>query len=136
MEGAINIWLPKEGFISNNTYFVNSNPYTTLLNLANTMVPITITAYNSGDNSLYLAASRGYARTNFIVPDLAAPGINIVAPTLNHGFTEVTGTSAAAAHTTGIAALMLEWGVLRENHLRMNSLVIGKTFNKRGQKRS
>lgn len=126
LEGAINIWLPKEGFISNNTYFVNSNPYTTLLNLANTMVPITITAYNSGDNSLYLAASRGYARTNFIVPDLAAPGINIVAPTLNHGFTEVTGTSAAAAHTTGIAALMLEWGVLRENHLRMNSLVIGK----------
>jgi len=110
---GFNIWLPMEGFISNNTYFIRSDPYTTILSLGNSIVPITVTAYNPEKDSLYLNASRGYTRIGIIKPDIAAPGVNILSPTLDQGFAEVTGSSPAAAHTAGVAAMILEWGIVR-----------------------
>lgn len=137
-EGNLNIsyhiWLPMEDFISENTFFVRSNIYTTILSLGNATVPITVTGYNVEDDSLYLNASRGYTRTNVIKPDIAAPGVNIVSPTLNHEFSLVTGTSASAAHTTGVAALLLEWGIVRGAYPNLNSLDM-KIFMIRGARR-
>ncbi|BCN31996.1 S8 family peptidase [Anaeromicropila herbilytica] len=129
-----NVWLPMEGFIANDTYFLQSNPYTTILSLGNGVEPITVTAYNHVDGSLYLNASRGYTRTDYVKPDIAAPGVNIVSPTLNQGFAEVTGTSPAAAHTAGVAAMILEWAVVRGNLPSINNADI-KILMIRGAKR-
>ncbi|MDF2610445.1 MAG: hypothetical protein K0R92_1919 [Lachnospiraceae bacterium] len=118
---GFHLWLPMEGFISNSTYFIRSDPNTTILSFGNSIVPITITAYNPEDGSLYLNASRGYTRIGTIKPEITAPGVNIVSPTIDQGFTEVTGTSPAAAHTAGIAAMILEWGVVRGNQPIMNT---------------
>lgn len=123
---GFNAWLPMDGFISDETYFIRSNPYTTILSLGNSDIPITVTAYNTGDDSLYLNASRGYTRLGIIKPDIAAPGVNIVGPDLNQGFLEYTGTSTAAAHTAGIAALLLEWGSIWGNLPEINTVVIKK----------
>jgi subtilisin family serine protease len=112
---SFHIWLPMGSFISNETYFIRSNPYTTLLSFANANEPITATAYNFLNNSLSIDASRGYTRSGNIKPDIAAPGVNIISPTLNKNFTEVTGTSPAAAHTAGVAAMILEWGIVKKN---------------------
>jgi subtilisin family serine protease len=131
---GFHIWLPMQGFISDNTYFIRSDPFTTILSLGNATVPITVTAYNVEDDSLYLNASRGYTRVGAIKPEIAAPGVNITSPTLDQGFTEVTGTSASAAHTTGIAAMMLEWAIVRGNQSTMNTLDM-KIFMIRGARR-
>jgi subtilisin family serine protease len=131
---GFNIWLPMQGFISDNTYFIRSDPNTTILSLGNATAPITMTAYNVEDDSLYLNASRGYTRIGIVKPDVAAPGVNIISPTLDQGFAEATGTSASAAHATGIAAMLLEWAIVRGNQPTMNTLDM-KIFMIRGARR-
>lgn len=127
-------WLPMSGFISENTYFIRSDPYITILSLGNARVPITVTAYNAEDDSLYLNASRGYTRIGVIKPEIAAPGVNIMAPTPDQGFATVTGTSASAAHATGVAAMLLEWAIVRGNQPSLNTLDM-KIFMIRGARR-
>ncbi len=133
--GVFHMWLPMGDFISEDTYFVQSNPYTTITSPGNSLVPITVTAYNPENSILYQNASKGYSRINEIKPDLAAPGVNINSPTLEQGFAPVTGTGAAAAHTTGVAALMLEWGIVKNNYPGMDTVEV-KKFLIRGAKRS
>ncbi len=111
----LNSWLPVRTFIGEDTYFIRSSPYTTLTSPGNVFIPIVATAYDNLNDSLYIAASRGFTRTGRIAPSLAAPGVNLIGPALDNGYTRMTGTSVAAAHTAGIAAMLLEWGLVREN---------------------
>lgn len=119
---GFDIWLPMEGFISDNTYFIRSDPYTTILSLGNSINPLTVTAYNQVDDSLYQNSSRGYTRINRIKPEVAAPGVDVTGPTLDGGFAPYTGTSVSAAHAAGIAALIYEWGVVRGNFPAMSTI--------------
>lgn len=135
LQGSFHIWLPMNGFILGNTYFVQSDPYTTITSPGNSLVPITVTAYSSENNNLYQRASRGYSRIGTIKPELAAPGVNILSPTLDHGFTEISGTGAAAAHTAGVTALILEWGIVRGNYPGIDSVEV-KKFLIRGANRN
>ena len=59
-----------------------------------------------------------------INPNFAAPGVNLIGPTLNNGYTTFSGTSVAAAHNTGLAALLLEWGVSLGNFTNLSSIEI------------
>jgi subtilisin family serine protease len=135
LEGSFHIWLPMNGFISENTYFIQSDPYTTITSPGNSLVPITVTAYNPVNNNLYQRASRGFTRIGVVKPDFAAPGVNIQAPTLDHGFAPISGTGAAAAHTTGVTAILLEWGIVRNNYPGIDSVEV-KKFLIRGADRS
>lgn len=135
LPGSFHIWLPMGNFISQDTYFIQSNPYTTITSPGNALVPITATAYNPMTSTLYQNASKGYTRINEIKPELAAPGVNITAPDLEHGFTVMTGTSAAAAHTAGITAMFLEWGIVKGNYLGIDTVEV-KKFLIRGAKQS
>ena len=116
--------LPMGDFITNDTFFIRPDIYTTVLSPGSARNSISVTAYNPSNDNLYINSSRGYTRFGNVKPELAAPGVNYVAPNLEQGFEEYTGTSVAAAHTTGIAALMLEWGVVQGNYPLMNSNVI------------
>lgn len=135
LKGAFHIWLPTDNFISDNTYFLNPDPNTTVTSPGNSIVPITVTAYNSSNGSLYQYAGKGYSTSNDITPNLAAPGVNIKCPSLNHSFTTMTGTSAAAAHTTGITAMILEWSIVQNNYPDIDTVAI-KNFLIRGAMRS
>jgi hypothetical protein len=46
---GFHIWLPMGKFISDNTYFVRSDPYTTLLSPGNIGEVVIITSYNAED---------------------------------------------------------------------------------------
>jgi subtilisin family serine protease len=135
IKGAFHLWLPVNGIITENTYFVNASPNTTITSPGNCNIPITVTAYNSATGTLYQNSGRGFSTSNIINPDLAAPGVNIKAPSLNHSYSSLTGTSAATAHTAGIAALLLEWCVVKNNYPDVDTFSL-KKFLIRGAKRS
>ncbi len=130
-----NIWLPMNNFITPDTYFIRSDPYVTLLSISTAPIPITVTAYNDADDSLYMNAGRGYTRLGDTKPDIAAPGVGIIAPDLNHGFVAVSGTSASAAHTAGAAAMLFEWGIINGRYPDMNTQDM-KVFMIRGARRN
>ena len=118
---GFHIWLPMGDFISRDTYFIQPNIYTTVLAPGTAFLPITVTAYNPVNNNLYVNSSRGYTRDNTVKPELAAPGVGYLAPTLHKTFEPVTGTSVSAAHTAGVVALILEWGTVRGNDPGMDT---------------
>lgn len=131
---GFHIWLPMGDFITNDTYFIQPNIYTTVLSPGTAPSPITVTAYNPQNGNLYVNSSRGYTRTNIVKPELAAPGVNYIAPTLAQTFTTYSGTSVATAHMAGIAALLLEWGTVRGNQPGMDTLAV-KSYLIRGARR-
>jgi subtilisin family serine protease len=132
---GFHVWLPMNDFISADTYFIQSDIYTTTMSPGNSLIPITVTAYNPANGILYVNASRGYSRSNAIKPELAAPGVDYIAPSLAGEYVSYTGTGVAAAHATGIVALTLEWGVVKDNQPGLDTLEI-KKYLIRGAKRS
>ena len=134
LTSSFHIWLPMGDFITTDTYFIQPNIYTTVLAPGTASAPITVTAYNPLNNNLYVNSGRGYTRTFTIKPELAAPGVNYIAPTLEQTFTTYTGTSVATAHMAGIASLLLEWGSVRGNQPGLDSIAV-KNYLIRGAKR-
>lgn len=109
------MWLPVEGLISQDTYFLEPSPYTTVTAPGDARNSITATAYQHRDGSIYIAAGRGYTPNGMVTPHLAAPGVNVKVPLVRGGFGIRSGTSISAAQTAGIAALLFEWAIIRDN---------------------
>ena len=109
------MWLPVQGLISAETYFLESTPYSTVTSPGDSSRSITAAAYQYRDNSLFFQAGRGFTPNDQVTPDLAAPGVDLIIPVLNGGFGVGSGSSLAAAITAGAAALVLEWAIVRGN---------------------
>ena len=135
LKGDFHIWLPSGDFLSKDTFFNNAVPENTVTSPGNSNVPIAVTAYNSINDTIYSSAGRGYSVSGVVAPVLAAPGVNIKCPTLNHEFTLIDGTGAAAAHAAGITAMVLEWSFVEGNLPGMDTVGI-KKFLIRGARRS
>lgn len=127
ISGIFHMWLPVEGFIKEGTYFLKSDPDTTITEPANAATPITVSTYNHVNDSIYIHSSRGYARSGLVKPDLAAPGVNVFGPGLSPAadsnefpMTRRTGSSVAAAHVAGAIADLFTWGIVRGNDLAMS----------------
>lgn len=131
IHGEYHMWLPIKGFISEETFFLKSNPNTIITEPGNAQLIMTIGAYNHRNNSLYIHSSRGYNRQNAIKPDLTAPGVNISIP----GSSSFSGTSVAAAHAAGACANILSWAFVGQNDLFMNTAT-AKAFLVRGARRN
>jgi len=134
LTSTYNIWLPIQSFLPGEVYFTQPDPYYTLTSPGNASIPIVVTAYDYTNNSLYLNASRGYTRIDTINPSLAAPGVNLVVPGPNNTYTTATGTSLAAAHTAGVAAMILQWGIETGYYTILDSIEI-KNLLIRGARR-
>jgi subtilisin family serine protease len=113
--GRYNAWLPLKQFLSGDTYFLNSNPSTTLTEPGAAERVISVGAYNHITDASYVASGRGYTATGLIKPDFVAPGVDVYGVRAGGGYTTRTGTSVAAAHAAGAAALLLTWGVTDGN---------------------
>ena len=113
--GRYNAWLPLKQFLSGDTYFLNSNPSTTLTEPGAAERVISVGAYNHITDASYAASGRGYTATGLVKPDFVAPGVDVYGVRAGGGYTTRTGTSVAAAHAAGAAALLLTWGVTAGN---------------------
>ena len=121
---SFHLWLPNRSFIPDDTYFLRPDPDTLITGPGNASYPITVGAYDHTTGGIYIHSSRGFSRSGVIKPELAAPGVGTL-----------TGTSAAAAHVAGAAAILLNWGILQGNDPYMNSSTI-KTYLIRGADRN
>ena len=132
---TFHLWLPVRGFISDETYFLRPDPDTTITDPGNAQYPITVTAYDHTRNSIYIHASRGYSRSGQIKPDLAAPGVNILGASASGiRLTRMSGTSVAAAHLAGAAAILLHWGLLDGSYPYLNTPVLKSIFVRGAQR--
>lgn len=108
-ESSFNMWMPLRQFLQQDTYFLRPTPDNTLTAPGSTETVMTMTAYNHLNGSIYANASRGYNTSGLVKPDLAAPGVNVSGPGLRNNFVRRSGTSVAAAHSTGMMAQFLQW---------------------------
>src|SRR5699024_3653518 len=53
--------------------------------------------------------------SNEVKPDITAPGVGIMTAAPGGGYGTRTGTSFAAPFVTGVAALMMQWGIVEKN---------------------
>jgi len=73
-------------------------------------------AYNAYNDSLAFFSGRGYPRNETsIKPDLVAPGVDITSCAPGGGYRTMSGTSMATPFVTGSVALLMEWGIVRNN---------------------
>lgn len=121
IKGGYDAWLPIRSFLSQDTYFLNSTPETTLTAPSDASRPISVGAYNHVTGGIYIESGRGYTADNRVKPDIVAPGVNVFGIKNGGGYTYRTGTSIAAAHVAGAAALLLTWGVTERNSVLMGT---------------
>jgi len=119
-DGNYHAWLPLTGFIDPETVFLRPTPNFTIVTPATAQGIIICGAYNSVSKNLYPPSSWGPTRIPSIAPHLVAPGEN-VGGVFPSGYGTMSGTSVAAAITTGACALMLQWGIVEKNDVHLNS---------------
>lgn len=130
--GTFNMWLNMKKLMGSDTYFLNSNPDTTLLEPSSDERVISVGSYNHRTGSADIDSGRGYNAKGVVKPDVVAPGVNVIWPPYDnninsnsvnvHGVMRVmSGTSVAAAHVAGMAALLLQWGVTDGNNRLMGN---------------
>ncbi len=114
LDGTIDAYLPLSSIGYPDVEFVAPDPNYTIVVPGTASSVITCGAYNDTDNSLYINSSWGPTRLPMSSPDLVAPGVRVtgIYPT---GEGIMSGTSVAAAITTGACALMLQWGIVEGN---------------------
>lgn len=122
--GQYYFYLPSASARSAATGFYLPTPEVTLTIPSTAAKVITVGAYDSAYDAYADFSGRGLAqaaRTVGVVtggvtkPDLAAPGVAVLAPDIYGGFVPVTGTSFATPIVAGSAALLMEWGIVRGN---------------------
>lgn len=114
--GSYDLWLPGQSVIGSGTGFLYPTEDTTLTIPSTASKVISVGAYNAAFNNYAPFSGRGFTRMEHRVkPDLAAPGVNVISAAPGGGYTSKSGTSMASPFVTGSCALLMEWGILRDN---------------------
>lgn len=115
-DGHWDMWLPASGVRNQNTRFLTSTPDRTLTIPATALKVVTVGAYNASTRQPASFSGRGFTwNTNFVKPDLVAPGVDITSCAPGGGYTSRTGTSMATPFVTGSCSLLMQWGIIDGN---------------------
>ena len=136
VNGKFDVWGPTTEAGGSTSYFLNSTVDTTLTTPSTSQLVTSVGAYNHVTGQIAPFSGRGFGRNNKVIkPDLVAPGVEITSASHTTSvYRTLSGTSMATPHVTGGAALMMEWGIVRQN----NTFLYGenlKTYLIRGATR-
>ncbi len=126
------MYLPSREARSSRTAFLRPTPQATFTIPSTASRVITVGAYDSTYQAYADFSGRGYGGNERgsqngvigtragivgtgIKPDIVAPGVGILAPSIYGGYEAFTGTSFATPIVAGAAALLMEWGIVRGN---------------------
>lgn len=135
--GQFHIWLPMQGFLTEDTGFLRPDPDITITDPGNAPLLLTVSTYNHVTGSLYIHSSRGFTATGQIKPDFAAPGVEVQGPGISPGTSRLsrqTGSSVATAITAGAVACLFSWGFTQGNDTTLTSISV-KSILIRGAER-
>lgn len=111
VEGAYEMWLPSENVLNRGTGFLYPSETGTFTIPSTASRVISVGAYDARTFTYAPFSGRGRESLTRMKPDLAAPGVEISAPTTAGAYAAFTGTSFATPFVTGAAALMMQWGI-------------------------
>lgn len=118
VSGEFQMWLPSEGVLNRGTGFLYPTNNMTLTIPSTASRVISVGAYNGLTFGYADFSGRGSLSrwgANVVKPDIVAPGVDIMTTAAGGGYAAVSGTSFATPFATGGAALMMEWGIIRNN---------------------
>lgn len=131
VDGRYWSWLPQRSLLSEETKFLSPSQYTTLTIPSTAINVISVAYYNQNNNATVGNSGRGFTRDNRIKPDIAAGGINALVAAPGGGTKTMSGSSVAAAVTSGCCALIMQWGIVNGNSPRLYATEI-RTYLIRG----
>ncbi len=114
-DGNYEMWLPVAQANNEKTRFLNPSLEGTITIPATAKKVISVGAYDARRMQEAGFSGRGNYKNCLKKPELVAPGVEIVAALPGGGTTSRNGTSMAVPFVSGAAALLLEWGIVREN---------------------
>ncbi len=121
VNGRYDIWLPSAVVLNDNTRFLDNSANNTLTIPSTARRAVSVGAYDPRREAYGDFSGRGIDNNTFAgnflytKPDVVAPGVDVVLEAGKPGERSVTGTSFATPFVTGIAALLMEWGIVRGN---------------------
>lgn len=124
--GQYYLYLPAAAGRNSRTMFYRPTPQVSLTIPGTASKVITVGAYDYTYDTYAEFSGRGYVNADrtigvvtagLVKPDLVAPGVEILAPDVYGGYAGFTGTSFATPIVAGSAALLMEWGIVRENDI-------------------
>ena len=110
------MWLPMQQLTGGNVFFLRSSPDITITSPGSVRQVITAGGYQVSDRSIFTDSGRGYTTSGEIKPDFVAPAVEVYGPGLRGNYVKLTGTSAAAAVTTGAVAQIMQWALVEQNN--------------------
>lgn len=134
-DGKIELWLPTIEEVTEKTYFTNPDLYATLTIPCTAKKIIRAAGYNAALGNIADFSGSGFENLSLPIPDIAAPAVNIPAPRVGGGYDLFTGTSFAAPFVTGAVALIMEWGISRQNSPFLYGEII-KAYLRSGARRN
>lgn len=113
VDGVVHLWLPGQAVVGESAAFLLPAEDTTLTIPSTAFKVLSVGAFDSRYLTMASFSGRGYTRNDqFVKPDVVAPGVDIMSTSPGGGYTIRSGTSMAAPYVSGMAARMMEEGIV------------------------